>query len=64
MCALVLDRSVLKDTLMGRRALSHVFLAKGADMGVEAPGVLEESVYISYLNRVRVYGDRGRVIEH
>lgn len=51
---LVLDGSILEDLLVGRRALSQVLLAKGTGMGVEAPGVLEESVYISYLNGVRI----------
>lgn len=51
---LVLDGSILEDLLVGRRALSQVLLAEGTGMGVEAPGVLEESVYISYLNGVRI----------
>lgn len=51
---LVLDGSILEDLFMGRRALPQILLAEGTGMGVEAPDVLEESVYISYLNGARI----------
>lgn len=37
---LVLDRSVMKQLLMGRGLLSHVLLAESADMSVDVLGVL------------------------
>lgn len=46
---LVLDRSVMKQLLMGRGLLSHVLLAESADMSVDVLGVLQREILVSYL---------------